>query len=48
MTASTPRPATGFVSALRKFLESAAAGGIVLMVAAALAMLVLYYVVART
>ncbi|MBL9070675.1 MAG: Na+/H+ antiporter NhaA [Sphingopyxis sp.] len=40
MTASTPRPATGFVSALRKFLESAAAGGIVLMVAAALAMLV--------
>jgi NhaA family Na+:H+ antiporter len=40
VTVSTYRPKAGFVSVLRKFLESAAAGGIVLMAAAALAMLV--------
>ena len=40
MTASISRPATGFVSVLRKFLESSAAGGMVLMAAAALAVLI--------
>lgn len=39
MTALKSRPAAGFVSVLRKFLENSAAGGLVLMAAAALAML---------